>query len=65
MISKKLIDKIIEQYNQSLHGIHGLPHWARVLENGKRLAEVTGVNVEIVELFAVFHDRITVAGRLP
>ena len=33
-----------------------LPHWARVLENGLRLAQVTGANVEIVQLFAVLHD---------
>ena len=33
-----------------------MPHWARVLENGRRLSEVTGARRDIVELFAVFHD---------
>lgn len=31
-------------------------HWARVLESGLRLAADTGVDPEIVSLFAVFHD---------
>jgi len=37
-------------------GIHGLPHWARVLENGRRLAESADADVTVVELFALFHD---------
>ena len=37
-------------------GIHGLFHWARVLENGLRLAEETGANRRVLELFAWFHD---------
>jgi len=31
-------------------------HWARVLENGLRIAETTGADTEVVELFAIFHD---------
>jgi uncharacterized protein len=34
----------------------GVAHWARVLENGLRLANTTGANIEVVQLFAVFHD---------
>jgi uncharacterized protein len=37
-------------------GTHGLTHWARVLENGLRLAPATGANAAVVALFAVFHD---------
>jgi hypothetical protein len=37
-------------------GIHGIRHWARVLENGRKLAEKTGAMIEVVELFALFHD---------
>ena len=33
-----------------------MPHWARVLENGRRLSEVTRAKSDVVELFAVFHD---------
>ena len=39
-----------------VRGWHGVVHWARVLENGLRLAEATGANVEVVTLFALFHD---------
>lgn len=37
-------------------GDHGVAHWARVLENGRRLAGETGADVEVVSLFAVLHD---------
>ncbi len=47
---------IVDGYRLPLTGIHGLPHWARVLENGRRLAEATGADLAVVELFAVFHD---------
>jgi uncharacterized protein len=56
MISHDLIQSILRQYALSFEGIHGVPHWARVLENGRRLSEMTGAQREIVELFAVFHD---------
>jgi uncharacterized protein len=56
MILKALIDSILRQYSLSPKGIHGLPHWARVLENGRNLARKTGARIEVVELFAVFHD---------
>ena len=31
-------------------------HWARVRENGLRVAEATGADAEVVQLFALFHD---------
>lgn len=37
-------------------GLHGTGHWARVLANGRRLTRTTGANLDVVELFAVFHD---------
>ncbi len=40
----------------SLHGIHGVPHWQRVRENGLRLAKETGADPLLVELFALLHD---------
>jgi uncharacterized protein len=39
-----------------LHGIHGVPHWQRVRENGLRIAKYSGANRLIVELFAYLHD---------
>ncbi len=56
MISKTLLNAIIEQYTLPLDGMHGLSHWARVLENGRQLAPMTGANLRVVELFAVLHD---------
>ena len=56
MVSKDLM-KVIEQgYALHLDGIHGTAHWARVRDNGLRLAEQTGANPHIVELFAYLHD---------
>jgi uncharacterized protein len=45
-----------ERFVLDLHGIHGVPHWQRVRENGLRLAKATGANRLIVELFAYLHD---------
>ncbi len=51
-----VLQAILEDYALPLGGDHGVAHWARVLENGRRLAEETGANVEVVSLFAVLHD---------
>ena len=56
MISNELLQAILKGYVLSPWGIHGLSHWARVLENGRRLAAVNGAILEVVELFAVLHD---------
>lgn len=51
-----ILQAILEDYALPIAGDHGVAHWARVLENGLRLAEETGANVEVVSLFAVLHD---------
>lgn len=51
-----LMSRVLEQYQLSPLGIHGVGHWERVLENGRRIAEFTGADVDVVELFAIFHD---------
>jgi uncharacterized protein len=51
-----IIHEVLEDYALPVRGDHGVVHWARVLENGLRLAEVTGASVEVVTLFALFHD---------
>jgi len=53
---KRVVHTILEDYALPWHGTHGVGHWARVLENGLRLAEVTGVTLDVVQLFAVLHD---------
>jgi uncharacterized protein len=47
---------ILDGYALPLHGYHGVVHWARVLENGLRVAEVNGGDRDVVSLFAIFHD---------
>lgn len=47
---------ILAGYALPVRGDHGVVHWARVLENGLRIAEVTGADREVVTLFALFHD---------
>lgn len=51
-----IVHAVLEDYTLPWHGDHGVGHWARVFENGLRLAAITGANVDVVQLFAVFHD---------
>jgi uncharacterized protein len=51
-----ILQVVLEDYALPWDGDHGVAHWARVLENGLRLAEETGAIVEVVRLFAVLHD---------
>jgi len=55
-ITSDLIRMIENQSELSRGGHHHVDHWARVLANGRKLAPMTGANLKIVELFAVFHD---------
>jgi uncharacterized protein len=56
IISKPLLEMIRDRSSLSTDGYHGLDHWVRVLANGRKLAETTGANLKVVELFAAFHD---------
>jgi uncharacterized protein len=56
MVPRELIKAIRAQFQLDWHGIHGAPHWARVQENGLRLAGSTGANIAVVRLFAFLHD---------
>jgi uncharacterized protein len=53
---KAILHEILRGYVLPVRGHHGVLHWARVRENGLRLAEATGADVEVVTLFALFHD---------
>lgn len=55
-VTRELLDVIRKQYRLAWHGIHGIGHWNRVRANGLRLAESTGADVMVVELFAALHD---------
>jgi len=54
--TKKLLRTILTKYQLPVFGIHGVSHWARVLENGVRLSALTGADTKVVILFSVFHD---------
>src|SRR4051794_32696476 len=51
-----ILQAVLEVYALPWDGDHGVAHWARVLENGLRLAGETGANVAVVRLFAILHD---------
>ena len=55
-INPRLLHRILDGYRLQPRGIHGVTHWARVLENGRKLAETVEADAELIELFAVFHD---------
>jgi uncharacterized protein len=53
---KPLLQAILNDYALPWNGDHGVSHWARVLENGRRIAEETQASFDVVTLFAVLHD---------
>ena len=36
--------------------VHGIEHWRQVEHNGILLADNTGADIDVVRLFAIFHD---------
>ncbi len=56
LITPPLLSRILEGYSLPRAGIHGVAHWARVLENGRQLAKSVSADPDVIELFAVFHD---------
>jgi uncharacterized protein len=53
---QRLLTTLREQFQLDWHGVHGIRHWERVRRNGLLLAEQTGANATVVELFAYLHD---------
>lgn len=51
-----ILAAVLRGYILPVRGDHGIVHWARVLENGLRIAETNGADREVVALFAIFHD---------
>ncbi len=56
LLSPQLIQRVVRQYLLSTRGAHGPAHWFRVRKIGLHLAQQTGANRDVVELFALFHD---------
>ena len=66
MVPPKLLKIIRDQFALDWNGIHGKAHWDRVRETGLRLAEKTGADPAVIELFACLHDsKRTNNGRDP
>ena len=55
-LSEDLRKLIRRGFILDVNGIHGVSHWARVHQNGLRLAGETGADTKILELFAYLHD---------
>lgn len=51
-----ILQRIMSEYSMGLEGIHGVAHWARVMDIGRHLAAQTGASLRVAELFALFHD---------
>lgn len=47
---------LLDEFRLDWQGIHGAPHWSRVLHHARYLAARTGAVLRVVELFAVLHD---------
>ena len=56
LLTPSLLSRILDGYSLPIKGIHGVHHWARVLENGRKVARLAGADMDVVELFAIFHD---------
>jgi uncharacterized protein len=51
-----ILQAVLSGYALPHDGYHGVYHWARVWENGLRVAGHNGADEEVVRLFALFHD---------
>ena len=51
-----LIALLRNEFRLDWKGIHGAPHWARVLHHGRYLAVKSGADLQVIELFALLHD---------
>lgn len=47
---------VTDQYHSPGYSVHGPDHWRRVEQNGLLLATRTGADIDVVRLFALFHD---------
>ena len=51
-----LLTHLRHRFALDWHGIHGVAHWSRVARIGERLAAESGARLDVVRLFAFFHD---------
>lgn len=53
---EKIWQHVTQRFALSVQSDHGPNHWKRVEQNGLKLAENTRARIDVVRLFAVFHD---------
>ena len=46
----------LDVFNLSHAGDHGILHWARVVENGRVLADRLGISRTLTDIFGILHD---------
>lgn len=51
-----LWNEVVAQSHGGRFSIHGPQHWERVCRYGLLIAEDSGADVQVVQLFALFHD---------
>jgi uncharacterized protein len=56
IVTRSLLERVVGDDLSRLQGIHGLPHWLRVEENGLYLAAQEEADTDVVALFALLHD---------
>ena len=53
-----LWERVTRQFHDPGYSVHGPDHWRRVERNAVLLATRTGADLEVVRLFALFHDSL-------
>lgn len=53
---KELVAKVISEAKLANSLIHGVSHWQTVERNGTYLCQFNSADIQVVQLFALFHD---------
>jgi uncharacterized protein len=56
VITKELVAFAREHFALAWQGIHGAPHWARVLRNGMLVGREYDADLTVIQYFAFIHD---------
>lgn len=56
LISKENLKELFCNFRLDFYGVHGFPHWCRVIENGYILSQSYNIDMDIIICFALFHD---------
>ena len=55
-MNSSLVKKVIKEAKLANSSIHGVSHWQTVERNGAYLCQFNSADLEVVRLFALFHD---------